>query len=76
MYLLQCPVCKTQAEAYDHQIMGKTSLVCGCCSAHFYSAYRTTGTRLPLVDVERFMPESPRYSPYRVPELEAQIASQ
>lgn len=74
MQPLMCPVCHTILEAYDQQIRGEQSLVCPVCSAHFYSLGRDpTITRLPRVDIERFMPNSPRYGPYDVPELDAQV---
>jgi hypothetical protein len=73
MQKLQCPVCGTVSEAYDAQIRGSESCVCGNCSAHFYSQFRQVGSTIPKVDIERFMPENPRYSPYPVPELVEQV---
>jgi hypothetical protein len=73
MNIIECPVCHARLEGYTAQVRGSESLVCPICSAHFYSAYRAVGSTIPKVDIERFMPESGRYSPYLVPELNEQV---
>lgn len=65
MQLLQCPTCGWIGEAYNSQIEGKDSCVCFNCGMHFYSNRTPFKIRtLPIIDIERFMPEHPRYSPF------------
>lgn len=56
MQLLKCPSCGTIAEAYDIQIAGKASLVCGSCSWHGYSSRTPYVIRdLPIINIDRYL---------------------
>ena len=64
MQLLTCPQCNQTAEAYNNQIEGLASIVCGNCGMHFYSNRTPLNIKtLPVVDIERFLVNHPRYSP-------------